>query len=282
VTVGSQLAIRVLVTTKLGIDATGHFQAAWNLSMLYLGFVLGAMATDYYPRLTAVARDAAAANEMMNEQAEVALLLSAPVILAMLTLTPWIIAFFYSQAFAETTAVLRWQILGDVFKVASWSLGFLLLAQARSALFFITELAGNLVYVACVWYGLGTWGLEATGIAYLICYIFSFFFIWLLVRSLIGFTWKKSTFRLLMILATCSVVVFLSRSVGGYVFLAIGVSVTLAVGIYSFFRIWNSLRGLAFIKDTDLVGPCEGTLRQRRMSNKADSSENQTAFNFFK
>ena len=173
-TVGTQFVIRVIVTRELGIDATGHFQAAWNISVLYLGFVLGAMGTDYYPRLTAVACDTAASNEMMNEQAEVALLLSGPVILAMLTLTPWLIALFYSEAFVETTAVLRWQILGDIFKVTSWSLAFLFLAQARTVVFFLTELAGNLVYIGCVWFGLAVWGLEATGIGFLICYFFYF------------------------------------------------------------------------------------------------------------
>jgi PST family polysaccharide transporter len=236
-TVGTQFAIRVIVTRELGIEATGHFQAAWNISVLYLGFVLGSMGTDYYPRLTGVARDIQASNTMMNEQAEVALLLSGPVILAMLTLTPWIVALLYSQAFFDTNAVLKWQILGDIFKVASWSLAFLFLAQARTVVFFLTELAGNLVYIGCVWFGLATWGLEATGIGFLICYVFYFLLIWILVRKLNHFVWSKRTSRVVTTVAFCSFVVFFLRSFDTSVFLPVGLALTLTLGGYSFHRV---------------------------------------------
>jgi antigen flippase len=242
---GTQLAIRVVVTRELGIEATGHFQAAWNISMLYLGFVLGAMGTDYYPRLTGVASDTQASNAMMNEQAEVALLLSGPVILAMLTLTPWLVALFYSEEFVDTTAVLRWQILGDIFKVASWSLSVLLLAQARKLVYFVTDLAANLVYFGCVWAGLRIWGIEATGIGFLICYVFYFFLIWMVVRKLNGFVWRKSTFRLLAMFIFCILTIFFLRSFQTYLFLPTGLAVTLALGGYSFRRISNLLGGFS-------------------------------------
>jgi PST family polysaccharide transporter len=240
--VGTQLAIRVIVTRELGIEATGHFQAAWNISVLYLGFVLGAMGTDYYPRLTEVARDALASNKMINEQAEVALLFSGPVILAMLTLTPWIVALLYSQAFCDTTAVLKWQILGDIFKVASWSLAFLFVAQARTGVFFLTELAGNLVYIGCVWFGLAIWGLEATGIGFLVCYVFYFFLVWMLVRKLNGFVWSNRTVRTLSTVALCSCIVFFLRSFAPSVFLPVGLAFTLAFASYSFLRVSRILK----------------------------------------
>jgi enterobacterial common antigen flippase len=240
--VGTQLGIRVIVTRELGIEATGHFQAAWNLSTLYLGFVLGAMGTDYFPRLTGVAKDRQASNKMMNEQVEVALMLSGPVILAMLTLTPWLIALFYSEAFVETTAVLRWQILGDIFKVASWSLAFLLLAQARKVIYFVTDLAANVVYIGSVWIGLHLWGLEATGIGFLICYIFYFLLIWILVRRLNGFLWSKNSIKLLAVLTLCSAFVFHLRASDSDLLLPIGLLLTLGAGAYSFWRISSSFR----------------------------------------
>jgi enterobacterial common antigen flippase len=239
---GTQLAIRVIVTRELGIEATGHFQAAWNISMLYLGFVLGAMGTEYYPRLTGVAGDITASIKMMNEQAEVALLLSGPVILAMLTLTPWIVALLYSQAFFDTTAVLRWQVLGDIFKVASWSLAFLLLAQARNVLYFVTDLTANLVYIGSVWGGLSLWGLEATGIGFFLCYVFYFFLIWIVVRRLNGFVWTNRPLRLLLALALCSALVFYLGASGSHLLLPVGLLLTLGAGAYSFWRISTSFR----------------------------------------
>ena len=45
--------------------------ALYGLGLTYIGFVLGAMSTDYYPRLTAVIHDHDVANRLVNEQTEV-------------------------------------------------------------------------------------------------------------------------------------------------------------------------------------------------------------------
>jgi len=44
-----QLMVRSIVQRDLGPAALGQFQAAWAIGMTYMTFVLGAMATDYYP-----------------------------------------------------------------------------------------------------------------------------------------------------------------------------------------------------------------------------------------
>ena len=45
---------RVIVIRQMGLDAAGLYQAAFALSSVYVGFILGAMGADYYPRLTAI------------------------------------------------------------------------------------------------------------------------------------------------------------------------------------------------------------------------------------
>ncbi len=107
--------------------------------MTYIGFVLTAMGTDYYPRLTAAIHDHATVNRLVNEQTEVALLLAGPVFLAMLGLAPWVIQLLYSSRFRPAVDVLRWQMLGDVLKVASWPLGFIILAAGDGRTFMLTE-----------------------------------------------------------------------------------------------------------------------------------------------
>lgn len=237
-TVGAQFLVRLIITRTLGLAATGHFQAAWSISMLYLGFVLQAMGTDYYPRLTAVAKDRDAMNNAVNQQAEVALLLAGPVILGMLTLAPQVVGLLYSAAFGETVGVLRWQVLGDLFKVASWPMGFILLAQARSRTFFFTELAWNVVYVGLVWFGLNVWGLEATGIAFLLGYVFYFCLIWAIVRRVSYFSWNPGNLGLLATVAASAVTVFLLSSLPGGFSPALGLIVTGVIAAYS----WSRLR----------------------------------------
>lgn len=243
-TVSVQFFVRVILTRTMGIEATGHFQAAWSISMLYLGFVLGAMGTDFYPRLTGVAQDHRATNAMVNEQTEVALLLTGPVILAMLTFSPQIISLLYSSDFKETTSILRWQILGDLFKVASWPMGFILLAQGCSRMFFLAELSWNVTYLGLVSFGLRFWGLESTGIAFLVSYLILFGINGLLVRRITCFAMSQHNLALILVLGGSAMIIFLTSFSGGTMSLLLGVIITLAVGSYSTFRIFRSLGGL--------------------------------------
>ena len=59
-------------------EVTGIYSAGYLL-ISYLGmFVFSAMESDYFPRLSAVNKDRSKINELVNRQAEVALLLSIP------------------------------------------------------------------------------------------------------------------------------------------------------------------------------------------------------------
>lgn len=165
------LAVRTLVQRELGLDALGQFQAAWTIGMTYLTFVLGAMATDYYPRLAGCIHDKPAACKLINEQTEIALLLAGPVLLTLLSLAPWAIHLLYSAEFAPAVGILRWQLLGDIFKVLSWPLGFALLAAGAGKTFVFTETVGTGVFVLGVAAGLPVLGVLATGVAFLALYL---------------------------------------------------------------------------------------------------------------
>ena len=187
-----QLVVRTLVQRDLGAEALGQFEAAWMISMTYVGFVLGAMGSDYYPRLTAIIHDRAAVNRLVNEQTEVALLLATPVLLATLALAPWVIRLLYTAEFADAAMVLRWQVLGDFLKIASWPLGFILLAAGAGRTFMLTEWLGMGSFVLFTWLGLPLIGIQATGVAFVGLYGgYLPLVYWLAVRRT-GFRWQRT------------------------------------------------------------------------------------------
>lgn len=190
VTLG-QLLVRTLVQRQLGADALGYFQAAATISMTYIGFVLTAMGTDYYPRLTAAIHDHAAVNRMVNEQTEVALLLAGPVFLAMMSLAPWVIELLYSQSFHPAAEVLRWQVLGDILKVVSWPLGFIILAAGNGRAFMLTETLAVGVFVILTWLGLPLMGVAASGMAFFAMYVVYLPMVYWLARRRTGFRWAR-------------------------------------------------------------------------------------------
>jgi PST family polysaccharide transporter len=170
---------------------------------------------------------------MVNEQAEVSLLLAVPGILATLTFAPYIIQIFYSATFAPAMDILRWGILGILLRVASWPLGFILLAKGRGKIFFCTELACNIVHIGLVLVLLDYFGLPGTGMAFFGLYVFCWILIFAVVRRLSGFSLSTANRRLVVLIAPAITMVFLSvyllPSAWGT---AVGATVTLAMGCY--------------------------------------------------
>lgn len=220
-----QLWIRVEVGDTLGAEALGHFQAAWVISMQYIGFVLGAMGADYFPRLTGMIHDRKAASRLVNEQTEIALLMSAPVFIAMIGLTPCVIQLLYSSAFMPAVEVLRWQILGDVLKVASWPLGFVILAAGAGKIYFWSETLVLLLMGGLIAGLTPILGLKITGIAFLVCYLVYLPLVYWLAKRSIEFQWEPQVVRLLLTIFTlCMLLALLSTSYWWSAIVAIGLS----------------------------------------------------------
>jgi O-antigen/teichoic acid export membrane protein len=103
-----------------------------------------------------------------------ALLLAGPALLAMITLAPWVIHLLYAASFAPATDVLRWQVLGDILKVASWPMGFILLAMGRGGIFIATEFTWNATYLGAIALGIQEWGLVIAGVGFWFAYLVYF------------------------------------------------------------------------------------------------------------
>lgn len=202
-----QLIVRTLVQAELGPDALGQFQAAWAISVTYLGFVLGAMTTDYLPRLTAVVENRTAAVKLINEQTEVALLLCAPFVVGMLAFAPWLIHLLYSAEFGPAVEILRWQLLGDIFKVIVWPIGFVQQAKGAGRSFLLTEMFGAVLLCLGVFIGLPHIGIAATGVAFLFVYIAYLPLMWWLGRIWVGFSWTRPVALQAVGILLCAVIV---------------------------------------------------------------------------
>jgi len=226
--------VRIIVLRQVGEDAAGYYQAAWALGGIYVGFILQAMGTDFYPRLTAVANDNKECNRLVNEQAEVGLLIAGPGVLGTLTFAPLVIQLFYSTKFGPAVEVLRWICLGMILRVASWPMGFVLGAKGIRRTIFLSEFAGHASQLAFAWVGVHYFGLNGTGIAFFAGYVFYWFLIYMIVRSVSGFRWSAANKKLGLLFGVLISAVF----VGWYfvprpVMVVGGVVITLVAGIYS-------------------------------------------------
>jgi PST family polysaccharide transporter len=195
-TMGTAYAIRLFILRRVDVAAAGLYQSAWTLAGLYVGFVLQAMGADFYPRLTAIVRDREHCNRLVNEQAQISLLLAGPGVIATLTFAPLVLVILYSRAFADAAAILRWLCMGAALQVVSWPIGFIVVAEGRRGLFFWTELAFGVVHLGVAWMLVATWGAQGAGVAFFLSYVFHAFLIYAVVRGLTGFRWSATTRRL--------------------------------------------------------------------------------------
>lgn len=252
-----QLLVRSLVQNELGSEELGYFQAAWVISMTYIGFVLTAMGTDYYPRLTAAVANHGEANRLVNEQTEVAVLLAGPILLGMLALAPWIIQLLYSAEFRPAAAVLRWQIMGDVLKIASWPLGFIILAAGDGRTFVLTESIVMIIFAATTWLLLPATGILATGISFFLMYAVYLPVVYWLAWRRTGFHWSRRAVRdLSLILVSAGTVSILgawherlAAVIGLFAATAFGVAATIRLAAAAeldgpFVRIASAVRRL--------------------------------------
>ena len=205
---GAAYAVRTMVLRTVGFDAAGYYQSAWTLGGLYVGFILQAMGADFYPRLTGVATDNTQCNRLVNEQAQISLLLAGPGVIATLTFAPIVIHLFYSVKFGAAVEVLRWICLGTTLQVITWPMAFIIVAKGEQNIFFWAELAWTIVNVGLSWICVRTFGLNGAGIAFFGSYVFHWFLIYPIVRHLSGFHWSAANRKMGLVFLSLIAVVF--------------------------------------------------------------------------
>lgn len=237
---GTQLAARSYILKEMGLESSGYFQASWGLSVTYIGLVLGAMSADYYPRLVAAIQDKSHAVKLVNEQTEVALLTAAPLLLAMMVLTPWIVELLYSKNFGPVVEILRWQVLGDVLKVASFPMSFLLLAQSNGKAYVMIELMWSVTYLAIFWMCVPGMGVAAAGLSFFSAYGVYFLMLYGYLRAGEGFSIYKRNITFLVVLLSALFMMLIMQIFAHEVFYVFGLSSSVVISVYAMLRL-NSL-----------------------------------------
>lgn len=192
------LYTRTLITRELGVDAAGIYQAAWSLSGLFAGFVLGAMGTDFYPRLTAVIHDREAAARAVNEQTEIGILLAVPGLLGTLAFAKWVIWMLYSTQFAPAADVLVWMVLGVFGRVLSWPLGYIQLSLGAGRWFMVTEATFLAIYIVLATWLVPRYGVQGAAYAFALCYLLYTVGMAWVGHRLIGFRWSSAVLRMML------------------------------------------------------------------------------------
>ena len=201
--------IRVFVSNKGGTGEVGLYTAGMTILTTYVGMIFTAMGTDYFPRLSESCKSNTRSGELVNQQAEIALLILGPVLVLFILMAPLAIIILYSEAFLPTVKYMQWASVGMLFKAVSWAISFLFLAKGDTKVFIFNEVAANIITLATSVSGYAIWGLDGLGIAFLASYILYFLMVWGICAKKYSFNLSLPLFRIMLMHVGLTMGVFL-------------------------------------------------------------------------
>lgn len=198
--------VQMFISYQSGEIAVGYYSAGIVMLNTYVGLIFKAMSSDYFPRLSAVSNDLSLLSKTVFEQAFVAILIITPIILIFIAFAPLLITLLYSKEFDPTVELVRWGIVGMLFKAVSWSVGYVILAKGDAKLFMKTTIGFNCILLLSNILGYYYGGLEGLGISLLCYFIIHFVAVQLITKMRYNFKMDNDFYSIFIIcLLFCTV-----------------------------------------------------------------------------
>lgn len=164
------MLIRDYLAIKLGLPAAGYWQASWKISEIYLMLVTTTLSVYYLPRLAEIRTT----HELKAEIFKVYRLVMPVVIIgaiAIYVLRDFIINILFTQDFLPMREIFSWQLAGDVLKIGSWVLAYVMLGRSMVKVFVLSEIIFSLLFVLLSWILVNYFGLAGVSMAYALNYL---------------------------------------------------------------------------------------------------------------
>lgn len=168
---GCAYVLRAYINNAGGLDQVGLYNAGFAIVNTYVGMIFSAMTADYFPRLSSVNQDNEKCRNLINQQAEIAVLLLAPVVLICIAFTPLALFILYSDKFLTANGYVMWALYGMVFKAIGWCISYLFVAKGDKMTFIKNEIFANVANVTLCIIGYKLNGLTGLGVGYMANFI---------------------------------------------------------------------------------------------------------------
>lgn len=163
--------IKIFIERKGGIANVGLFAAGFAMVNTYVGLVMTAMYTDYYPRLCSVNNDPIKLTATINNQMQLSFILLAPLISLFIVFSQLVVILLYSNKFVPVEGMMYWAMFATYFQLFSWALSLTFIAKSDFKTLVFTEFTSNIYVIPSQIIAYQIAGLTGIGIAYLFNYI---------------------------------------------------------------------------------------------------------------
>lgn len=179
------IAVRDHLAAQFGWEQVGYWQAVSKVSDAYLLFLTTAINVYYLPKLASTHARESLVSELRTAYRYI---MPAVVLLAtgVFVCRGWVTALLFSADFSAANALYAPQLLGDVVKIASFVLSYVMLAKAMTRLFVASEIVFAISYVALVYLFTSRFGLVGAMYAFAANYALYLLFNVVVVRRYLG------------------------------------------------------------------------------------------------
>jgi len=246
----SRYILNAYISHNGGIEVVGLYNAGWGVVGQYTAVVFAAMATDYFPRLSAIHSDNGKVQELVRQQSETALLILTPLLSLLIIMMPVVVKVLYTKEFLPMLMFTNLTILGIHFKTLSWAMGYIYLAKSDSRIFLILEIIGGSIILGLNLLFYYLYGLNGLGISFIISYIIAILISFYVLKRRYQISFPANLY-VKMIFTYCFVILafltsFIDDSLHRYL---VGAVILVLATIYSVYKL-NQLMDLkSFIED---------------------------------
>ncbi|PRA28248.1 O-antigen translocase [Pseudomonas poae] len=177
----SHILVRNHLGETFGWQSAGYWEAMWRLSSAYLMLVTTTLSVYYLPKLSELKSASEIKSEILQGY-KIIFPVAVGCGLVMYALRDFIIHVLFTSDFLPMRDLFGWQMVGDVLKIASWILGYVLAARAYWKIFVFSE-----VFFAFLFYVLvlmfSSFNLEGATIAHAVTYALHFCFMFVVMKK---------------------------------------------------------------------------------------------------
>lgn len=197
------LFIAAYVRSHGGLSIVGFYNAGDIIVTSYIGVIITAMSTDYYPRISAVHNDNNKLAEEVNIQSEVGLMMAFPLVVIFILFSPFLIQILYSAEFIVSIKYTDYAIIGSVITICSNCMGMILLAKQASSIFVISVLGQRLLCLLAYVLLYNQFGLQGLGYAYIFMAVLHICLMSIIMHKFYNIKFRlKVILQLLMVIST--------------------------------------------------------------------------------
>ena len=172
-------------------ETAGLFTAGLAMVTMLPGILFAALDSEYYPRLSGMAKRVSVRNGMVNEQVEVQLLIQSPVLIAFMVAMPLLIPLLYDSDFMPAVVMAQVAMLGMFMRTMTYPISFLPLASSDSLLFLGLESVYNVMLVLFVLAGYSSYSMLGIGMGVALTHIVDFVIVYTVARFKYGFSLSR-------------------------------------------------------------------------------------------